>query len=134
MKWQKFRPSGYVDVTQLQTLILDEADPLLGEGFAEEMKAIIDSLPNERQTLFFSATFPPGMEELSQRYQKNVERITIKEPENTKPMIQQFVYESENQKNRQLFLKFWKSIYQTVLLFFAEQKWQLSKSEKCWKT
>ena len=82
-------------MTGLKTLILDEADRLLEAGFAEEMKAIIEALPNDRQTLFFSATFPAGMEELSQRYQKNAERITIKEPENSKWQITQFIYDAE---------------------------------------
>jgi ATP-independent RNA helicase DbpA len=87
--------SGYIDVTMLKTLILDEADRLLEVGFSEEIKAIIDSLPTERQTLFFSATFPEGMTELSQQYQKNAERITIKERENSKWKIEQFVYAAE---------------------------------------
>ena len=87
--------NGHIDVSRLKTLILDEADRLLEEGFADEMKAIIEALPKDRQTLFFSATFPAGMEESSQRYQQNAERITIKEPENSKWMIEQFVYHAE---------------------------------------
>lgn len=87
--------NGLIDVSRLKTLILDEADRLLEEGFAEEMKAIIEALPKDRQTLFFSATFPAAMEELSQRYQKNAERIKIEEPENSRPMIEQYVYAAE---------------------------------------
>ncbi len=87
--------NGHIDVTLLKTLILDEADRLLEVGFAEEMGAIIEALPKSRQTLFFSATFPPGMEELSQRFQKDAQRITIKEPENSKWEIVQFVYFAE---------------------------------------
>jgi len=59
--------SGKVNVAKLKILILDEADRLLEEGFADEMKAIIDELPKQRQTLFFSATFPEGIEELSRQ-------------------------------------------------------------------
>lgn len=87
--------SGYIDVTGLKTLILDEADRLLEEGFTEEMTAIIEALPKDRQTLFFSATFPVGIQELSQRYQKNAEIIKIKEAENSKWKIVQYVYPAE---------------------------------------
>lgn len=125
--------SGYIDVTQLQTLILDEADRLLEEGFAEEMKAIIDSLPNDRQTLFFSATFPPGMEELSQRYQKNVERIAIKEPENTKPMIQQFVYESEKPEKLATLIKILKKHPSNCTLVFCRTKMAVNEIGKMLK-
>lgn len=58
---------------QLKILVLDEADRLLEEGFAEEMQAIISKLPRQRQTIFFSATFPESMEEFSRLYQKNAQ-------------------------------------------------------------
>lgn len=45
-------------VQDLKTLVLDEADRMLEEGFAEEMDAILSELPQERQTIFFSATYP----------------------------------------------------------------------------
>ncbi|MBC7466691.1 MAG: DEAD/DEAH box helicase [Bdellovibrio sp.] len=87
--------SGYVEVSHLKTFVLDEADRLLEEGFADEMKAILEKLPKERQTVFFSATFPDSMEELSRLYQKNVQRVTIKESPQTQSAIQQFVYAAE---------------------------------------
>ena len=114
--------NGHIDVTQLKTLILDEADRLLEEGFAEEMKAIIEALPNDRQTLFFSATFPPGMEELSQRYQKNAERITIKEPENSKWMIEQFVYHAEKTEKLSTLNKILKRHPSSCTLIFCRTK------------
>ncbi len=114
--------NGLIDVSQLKTLILDEADRLLEEGFAEEMKAIIETLPKDRQTLFFSATFPPGMEELSQRYQKNVERITIKEPENSKPMIEQFVYVAEKPEKLDTLKKILKKHPSHCTLIFCRTK------------
>lgn len=125
--------SGYIDVTGLKTLILDEADRLLEEGFAEEMKAIIDTLPNDRQTLFFSATFPPSMEELSQRYQKNVERITIKEPENSKPMIEQFVYAAEKPEKLETLKKILKQHPSNCTLIFCRTKMAVNEIGKMLK-
>jgi len=87
--------SGKVKVAQLKTLVLDEADRLLEEGFAEEMKAIIEELPAQRQTIFFSATFPESMVDLSRQYQKNAERITIGISDESSPQIEQYVYSAE---------------------------------------
>ncbi|MFN7727990.1 MAG: ATP-dependent RNA helicase DbpA [Bdellovibrio sp.] len=85
-----------INVSKLKTLVLDEADRMLEEGFEEEMMAIIDKLPAKRQTLFFSATFPECMENLSRKYQKNAARVTIGQDTQNAPMIEQFVYECEN--------------------------------------
>lgn len=114
--------SGYIDVTGLKTLILDEADRLLEEGFAEEMKSIIEALPKDRQTLFFSATFPPSMEELSQRYQKNAERITITELENKKSQIEQFVYQAEKPEKLETLIKILKKHPSSCTLIFCRTK------------
>lgn len=114
--------SGHIDVTQLKTLILDEADRLLEEGFAEELKAIIEALPKDRQTLFFSATFPAGMEELSQQYQKNAQRITIKEPENSKGKIVQFIYAAEKPEKLATLNKILKTHPSNCTLIFCRTK------------
>jgi len=79
----------------LKILVLDEADRLLDEAFAEEITAIMDLIPKNRQTVFFSATFPDVMNEISQKYQNNPERIKIKENEGSKLQIEQYVYAAE---------------------------------------
>ena len=122
--------NGYIDVTLLKTLILDEADRLLEEGFAAEMKAIIEALPKDRQTLFFSATFPLAMEELSQRYQKKAERITIQEPENSKPMIEQFVYEAEKPDKLAALNKILKKHPSNCTLIFCRTKMAVNEIGK----
>lgn len=87
--------NGKVKADSLRMLILDEADRLLEEGFAEEMKAIFDLLPRPRQTIFFSATFPTAIEEFSQLYQTNAVRITTQDDLNTVPTITQYLYAAE---------------------------------------
>ena len=84
-----------IKTQNLKTIVLDEADRLLDEAFQQEITAIMDSFPKNRQTILFSATFPEIMNDLSQKYQNNPERITIKETETTKLQIEQFVYASE---------------------------------------
>ena len=82
-------------VQNLQTIVLDEADRLFDDAFAEEITSIMEMLPQKKQTILFSATFPEVMNDLSQRYQKNPKRVTIHETESSKLQIEQFVYAAE---------------------------------------
>lgn len=68
---------GYVPVSGLEMLILDEADRMMDMGFVDDINRIINFLPKERQTLMFSATMPPAIRELSKRILKDPVEITI---------------------------------------------------------
>ncbi len=61
----------------LQVLVLDEADEMLDMGFAEDLDAILEATPRERQTALFSATMPARILSIAQRHLKNAARITI---------------------------------------------------------
>ncbi len=58
---------GYVELDQLEVFVLDEADRMLDMGFLPDLQRIISQLPEQRQSLFFSATMPPKIIQLSQR-------------------------------------------------------------------
>lgn len=60
-------------------LVLDEADRLLGQGFAEELQRVLGALPKQRQSLLFSATFPPAVEALAAQLLQEPVRIAIEE-------------------------------------------------------
>ena len=114
--------NGHVQVGMLNTLVLDEADRMLEEGFAEEMKAIMEELPKNRQTIFFSATFPEMMEELSKNYQKNAERITITDEASNTPSIEQYVYEAENPHKIETLIKILQKHPSMCTLIFCRTK------------
>lgn len=73
---------GVIDLSDLRTVVLDEADEMLDMGFAEDLEYILDQTPEDRRTLMFSATVPRGIAKLAQTYQKeDAERIKVGSPE-----------------------------------------------------
>ncbi|AZZ37041.1 ATP-dependent RNA helicase DbpA [Bdellovibrio sp. qaytius] len=91
----EFLRARLVEVDDLKTLVLDEADRMLDEGFTEEVTQIIELLPTKRQTVFFSATFPESIEQLSLKYQKNPKTVSVLQEKTSAPMIEQFLYIAE---------------------------------------
>jgi ATP-independent RNA helicase DbpA len=72
---------GNVDLSGLQTLVLDEADRMLDMGFIDELVAILSFAPADRQTLMFSATYPDEVAEMSARVQRNPTTVDVSEDE-----------------------------------------------------
>lgn len=73
----KFLKKGALDLKTISYLVLDEADRMLDMGFQEEMEAVLSFAPNKKQTLLFSATFPPEIEELSSSFQVEPKRLSV---------------------------------------------------------
>src|SRR4051812_46745534 len=68
---------GNLKLDQTRIAVLDEADEMLSAGFYEEVTRILDHLPRDRQTLLFSATVPPDIEQLAQKYLRDPEIILL---------------------------------------------------------
>ncbi|HTJ62864.1 MAG TPA: DEAD/DEAH box helicase [Alphaproteobacteria bacterium] len=66
---------GNLKTSDLRCVVLDEADEMLDMGFREDLEAILDTTPDDRRTLLFSATLPRGIQSLAKRYQRNALRI-----------------------------------------------------------
>ena len=82
-----------VKMDQIHTVVLDEADEMLNMGFLEDMETILSALPEERQTLMFSATMPQAIQRIAANFQKDPQIVRVVKKELTVPNIEQFYYE-----------------------------------------
>ncbi len=88
---------GSLDLTYLQTLVLDEADRMLDMGFQDEISAIIASAPRKRQTLLFSATYPDSIAALSATLQREPVDVSVDETHD-ETAIEQIFFEVEKEE------------------------------------
>lgn len=65
------------DISKVKTVVLDESDEMLNMGFRDDLNEILESVPNERRTLLFSATMPKEVAAIARNYMSNPEEITI---------------------------------------------------------
>ena len=114
---------GYVQFTELQVLVLDEADRMLDIGFHDDIMKIISFIPKKRQTLMFSATMPPKIRSLSKHIRKNPKEISL---EMSKPAdgVLQAVYLLEGPQKLPLLnsLLADKPEYHSILIFSSTKK------------
>ncbi|WP_413828613.1 DEAD/DEAH box helicase [Methanobrevibacter sp. UBA412] len=82
-----------LDLSGIETVVLDEADEMLDMGFREDIETILRYTPKKRQTLLFSATFPKAIKKLTKKYQRNPEHLKVAQHELTVPEIDQFYFE-----------------------------------------
>ncbi len=83
---------GYISLKDVEFAVLDEADHMLDMGFIHDIKKIIAKLPQKRQSLFFSATMPKDIVELSRKILGDFERVTVKPEQATAEKVEQLVY------------------------------------------
>lgn len=93
---------GTVSLSELQVLVLDEADRMLDMGFIHDIKRIMARLPKERQTLFFSATFAKEIKELADTLLKSPVLIEVAKPNSTADKIEQLAYRVDSQRKREM--------------------------------
>ena len=114
-----------VKMENIHTVVLDEADEMLNMGFREDIETILEGVPEERQTVLFSATMPKPILDITKRFQKNAELIKVTKKELTVPNIEQFYYEVKP-KNKEEVLSRLLDIYNPKLsVIFCNTKKQV---------
>jgi ATP-dependent RNA helicase RhlE len=83
---------GYISLKDVEYFVLDEADRMLDMGFINDIKKIIARLPVKRQSLYFSATMPDSIVELSKKILNNPVKVNVSPVSSTAETIQQFLY------------------------------------------
>ncbi|GGK12036.1 DEAD-box ATP-dependent RNA helicase CshA [Caldalkalibacillus thermarum] len=86
-------------LAHIRHVVLDEADEMLNMGFIDDITAILEQCPQEKQTLLFSATMPEPIKELALRFMRHPAEVKIKVKQVTVPLIEQYYLEvQEKQK------------------------------------
>lgn len=83
---------GVLRLNQIEYLVLDEADRMLDMGFIHDVRRIINALPSKRQTLLFSATLPPAIQQLAHSILVNPVRVEVTPPATTVETVAQSVF------------------------------------------
>ena len=113
---------GFISLKDVRYFVLDEADRMLDMGFIHDIKKIIAKLPKSRQSLFFSATMPKNIVDLSNQILINPRKVAVNPVSSTAETIQQYLYLTNRDKKRELLLHILKSNDIEQVLVFSRTK------------
>lgn len=103
-------------------VVLDEADEMLNMGFREDIETILGQLPEERQTMLFSATMPKPILEIAKRYLHEPEIVKVTQKELTVPKIEQYYYEVNPRKKNEVLSRLLDMYDPSLSLVFCNTK------------
>ncbi len=113
---------GHCRLGKVQIFVLDEADRMLDMGFINDIRKIIPKLPNEKQTLLFSATMPPEIAKLAHQILKNPQRVEVTPPSTTVERINQRLIYVKKAEKYQLLRKIIQEESKDLMLVFTRTK------------
>jgi len=113
---------GFISLKDIGYFVLDEADRMLDMGFIHDIRKILNQLPKERQSLFFSATMPKNIIDLSSQILKHPKRISVNPLSSTAETIKQYIYYTNKSNKKELLLYILKDQSINQLLLFSRTK------------
>ncbi|MBU4398489.1 MAG: DEAD/DEAH box helicase, partial [Planctomycetes bacterium] len=113
---------GFVDLSHVEVLILDEADRMLDMGFIHDLRRIVEKVPRRRQTLLFSATLPPAIRTLADQWLTDPVDVRIAPASVTLETIRQSVFLVDQKQKLQLLTHWLRETPWTRTLVFTRTK------------
>jgi ATP-dependent RNA helicase RhlE len=108
----------YIDLRHVEVLVLDEADRMLDMGFIHDIRKIIEKIPDNRQTLFFSATMPDAIMRLAEGILRDPARIAVAPVATTTELVQQSIYYVRKEEKKDLLMHLLENRdYRSVIVF-----------------
>jgi|SaaInlStandDraft_4_1057021.scaffolds.fasta_scaffold00068_22 ATP-dependent RNA helicase RhlE len=111
----------------IEFFVLDEADRMLDMGFIHDIKKIIERLPRERQTLFFSATMSPEINQLAKKLLKDPVHVEVAPQATTVELVKQQIFFVDQSSKEKLLLELLKQKHLTSVLIFTRTKHRANK-------
>ncbi|HLS11865.1 MAG TPA: DEAD/DEAH box helicase [Flavobacteriaceae bacterium] len=113
---------GFISLKDVKYFVLDEADRMLDMGFIHDINKIIAELPKKRQSLFFSATMPKNILDLSNKILTKPKQVSVNPVSSTAETIQQYLYTTNKDTKTDLLLHILKDSDLDQVLLFARTK------------
>ena len=113
---------GHIDLSLIETFVLDEADRMLDMGFIHDVRKVIARLPAKRQTLLFSATMPQEIAALTKQILRDPVRVEVTPPSSTVELIEQRLYKVDKANKRRLLVWLLQQRPETSVLVFTATK------------
>ncbi len=95
---------GIISLSDIKLFVLDEADRMLDMGFIHDIRKLLELLPEQRQSLFFSATMPDNIVKLANKILTNPTKVEVAPVSSTAETIQQHIYYTNRSNKRELLL------------------------------
>ncbi len=117
-----FLERGVLRLDKLKMLVLDEADEMLDMGFREDIEKLMEAVPTNRQTMFFSATIDRPIRELIERFTKDPAIITIEHKALTVPTVEQRFYDCHSRSKVEVLCRVLDTENPKLAIVFANTK------------